>query len=458
MNKIFSNLVWKATIVSLMMLLGLRNVSAQKFWLTTYSFPGGPKTAITLVDDSCLLAGLTNNVIRSCDNGYSWDSTLNTTSVFTLFTAQSGRIFTGSSGKIFYSDNVGDTWDSVSLNHGYPVTKIIQNVNGDLFAITGTLDLNQGFVGAGVFYSNDNGEQWVQRNNGLGAYLSCEQIAYDSNGRLYLSVADEMVSGNAGLFYSDNSGQQWQHVLIDINGQNIIDNRIKVGNTRGLSVSPDDSIYLSISGTAVNAGVTLNIHKSTYDITDTTKWQVTTVSNTSTWWNDRLLNNIHFASNGDWYSSVRGSLNTGGTFFSIDKGQTWNKQLQGLGLDQFGAFSTQYFAENDSGKVFMVQFLDERIYWADTSVLTAIQDENYKDIGSLRLFPNPASANSKVELKVNGNDNSKLVTISNILGETVFRRKFTESFSIDAPEQKGIYILTVKTDDGRRYTQRLVVN
>lgn len=42
----------------------------------------------------------------------------------------------------------------------FRVTNIIQNVNGDLFAITGTLDINLEFVSAGVFYSNDNGEQW----------------------------------------------------------------------------------------------------------------------------------------------------------------------------------------------------------------------------------------------------------------------------------------------------------
>lgn len=431
--------------------------NAQRFWLTTYSFPGGPKTGITMANDSCLFVGLTNNVIRSCNDGYSWDSTLNTNAIFTLFTTNSGRVLAGGDGKIFYTDNLGESWDTATLNTSYPVTKIIQNVNGDLFAITGVLDINLGFVGAGVFYSGDNGNQWTQRNNGLGSYLSCEQITHDDNGRLYLAVADEFVSGNAGLFISDNSAQQWQHIAIDIDGQNVINNRIKVGNTRGLSVSPDDSIYMSFSGTAFNVGVTLNIHKSIYDVTDTTKWTINTVSNVSNWYNDRQLNNIHFAANGDWYSSMPGSLNTGGTFFSIDKGRTWNQQLQGLGFDQSGQFSVQYFSENDSGKIYMVQLMDERIYWADTSVHTAVPDDLAGEKNQVHIFPNPVKTGGVLKIQFADNSNEKTVTVTDILGRTVFVKKAKDILVFDAPTEKGIYLVNVKNKNGNAVTQKIFV-
>lgn len=212
-------------------LFTVTTMSAQKFWLTTYSFPGGPKTAITIAQDSCIFLGTVDKVLRSCDNNFSWDTTLHSKNIFSLFTTGNGRILAGGAGLIFYTNDNGDTWDSVALQHNYPVIKFIQTNDGDIFAITGILDIEKGFVGAGVYYSDNNGKQWEQRNNGLGNFLSCEQIATDRNGRIYLAVADEYVTGNAGLFYSDDKGQLWQNVLIKIDGKNVIDNTLKIGNT-----------------------------------------------------------------------------------------------------------------------------------------------------------------------------------------------------------------------------------
>lgn len=433
------------------------NTFGQKFWLATNSFPGGPKTAITLSGDHCLFVGTLNGVLRSCDDGNSWDTMLEVPAIFSLYTTQSGRVLAGGAGKIYVTDDMGASWDTVSLNHAYPVTLFIQNVTSEIYAITGALDIELGYVGAGVFHSATHGSSWSQRNSGLGPYTSCERIAHDSKGRVYLGVADEYVSGNGGLFFSDNQGVSWEHMDIRMDGQQIIDDKIKIGNIRGLSVSPYDSVFISISGVSVNVGVDLNLHKSTQDMADTIHWIVTTVSNTSIWWNDRLLNNMHFASNGDWYSSMRGSLITGGTFFSSNTGQSWNRHPEGLGLDQYGSFSNQVFAALASGRVYMIQSLDERVYWTDTSLLSAIDEQVRQNAQKVLLFPNPTHPGNEVWIKVSDDSILRRITISNLMGQVVSDFSGDGLRPVHAPQSPGHYILSVYGDDGRIVHLQLLV-
>ncbi|MCK6650751.1 MAG: hypothetical protein L6Q66_13930, partial [Bacteroidia bacterium] len=275
----------------------------QIFWRTTYEFPGREKTGITITPNGCLFVSLTNGIIKSCNEGNNFTTVLNSSAVFTIHSDNSGKIFVGGIGKIFRSFNNGQTWDSVILNTIFPIKKFIQNSQGHLFAITGELTDN-GYEGDGVLFSDNDGLTWSQRNNGLGVYTCIDQIAIDKNDRLYISAADEYVSGNGGLFISENSGNLWEHIHIEVNGNGIFDNYLKIANCTGLSVSPDDSVCFSFSGVAINNLVKLNVVKNINEIRNDNYWKYYTVVSSPTWWIDRLLHNIHFAKNGDKYSSV----------------------------------------------------------------------------------------------------------------------------------------------------------
>lgn len=428
---------------------------AQKFWLTTYAFPGDHKTSITLANDNSLFVGSPFHIHRSLDGGHSWDTVLNSNPVLYLFTSTTGRVVGGGLGKIFFSDDLGNTWDSVSLGNTYPVTKIIQNKDGNLFAITGTLDVEKGYVGAGVYYSNDNGSNWSQRNNGLGNFLSCEQIASDKNGRLYLGVPDEYVTGNGGLFISDNNGLQWEHINILLDGKNVVSDQMSVANVKSISVSPQDSVYFSFSGTAVNVSVSFNACKSIADIRNNTFWNVRKVANVATWWNDRLLSNIHFAKNGDWYSSMNGSINVGGTFFSTDKGQTWNKHIEGLGFDISGYFNIQHLAENSSGKIYMVQMFDERVYQTDMSIPTSVHDDiSTGDVSS--VFPNLVASNSPFRIQFSDNVGERFVTVSNSVGKLYLSQSVHDSFTMNSPDEKGMWFIRIY-ENGIVKTHKIIV-
>jgi hypothetical protein len=430
---------------------------AQKFWITTYEFPGGPKTCITRFGDSTFFVATFSGVIRSVNQCYRFDTVLANGNISALHVTASGRLLAGEWGKIYRSDNNGGVWDSTELNINFPILKIIEKPNGNLFAITGIIDTN-GYSGAGVFFSNNNGETWTPRNNGLGNYLCADEICFDKSGRLFLAVADEFSSGNGGLFYSDNDGLFWNHVNITIDGMGVVNDNINVTKTTALSVSPNDSLYFSFEGVAVNVGVRLNLHTGVNDINTNSKWLRETITNTSTWWSDRILSSIHFAKNGDRYSSLEGSINTGGTAFLKSGTKQWHKHDEGLGLNVTGGRSFQRFTETSTGKVFMIQLFDERIYVTDTSewMLSNIGQVNNGN-QNLLLFPNPVHAGCVLNITLNEAIDNRTVTLFDITGKEVLNFITNEKHcSVISPLQEGVFILSV-VSTCEKLTTKLVV-
>jgi len=431
-------------------------LSSQKFWLNTTNFPNGPKTAIALVRDTCLFVGFQTGVLRSFDQGKQFDITLNTYSIFSLFSSAKGKVYAGGSGKIFRTDNLGNSWDSIPLNTVYPVTQIIENQQGELFAITGVLDIENGFVGDGVYYSDNEGLTWMQRNNGLGIYKSCERITVDKNGRLYLAQADDFVSGNGGLFISENKGLLWEHIAFSMDGKNIVPDQVDIANTTGLSVSPNDSIYFSFYGTAINVFVRLNARKSIHDIRNTNFWDLFKVSNSSYWWLDKALNNIHFAKNGDRYSSHTNSITQGGTYFS-SKNRPWQLITYGLGLDVNGNKNTQYFSETSKGKVFMIQKQDERVYWADTSLVSSVSSPKVS-FENISIRPNLVKKGEKIAIRLSEVPDGTKLSVYNICGNLIFSyTEIKQDFELKAPLQAGIYFIVVENKHSKSTTRFLVL-
>lgn len=445
----------KTNIILLLIISFAQIGFAQKFWLTTYEFPGGGKTGITTTPNGCLFVSLTNGVIKSCDEGNSFDQILQASATYCIYSTSSGKVFVGGEGKIFSTSNNGQTWDSVSVGTTYPINKIIQNSQGQLFAITGVLTNEDGFVGDGVFFSNDNGLSWSQRNNGLGIYTCIEQIAIDKNDRLYLSVADEYVTGNGGLFISENNGLLWEHISINVDGRGAINDQIRIANAWSISISPQDSVYVSFFGTAVNTSVRLNTVKHISEIKNNTHWKVYSVNNSASWWHDKLLNTIHFARNGDKYSSVSGSINFGGTFFNKNSQSSWQKINFGLGTDMNGLQNIQHFAEAPNGKIFMVQTFDERVYYTDTSVVTSVPNDN-QAFQQINVFPNPVRAGDNVFFtNLSGNQKAN-VKCYDASGKQVFETIYFTNSNFTAPQKQGAYFLTFEVGNFKAVKKLIV--
>ncbi|MBS1904684.1 MAG: hypothetical protein JSS75_13335 [Bacteroidetes bacterium] len=437
----------KTTLILLVAIIGFAgNIHAQKFWLTTYEFPGGPKTGLAGMQDSVLFYSTPSMVFRSSNAGQHFDTIFTASRLYTLFLDPSHVLYGGGNGKIFVSMDLGLTWDSVVVG-SYPVVMFQEAGSGNIFAATGTSDMVEGYVGDGIFYSSDAGKHWQQRNTGLPIKPFVDRLAADSHGRVYITIADDQAPDTKGLFVSDDLGLTWQHEQIVIDGANTIENTVFISSASGLSVSPDDSVYLSFEGIArADASgvlVHLNLVKHRDEIGKPTQWQRMQVGGTGSWWYDAQLNNIHFARNGDRYSSRTGTATFGATYF-MRHGAWWQSTDRGLGLDATGMRSEQTFYETSTGKIYMIQAYDERLYWADTSTLAV--DRNSQKLLKVSIYPNPVQHGEQVriELPLDVAGLSSIRTI-NSLGQEVLWFEPRSGNTFVAPAARGVYLVHSET-------------
>jgi len=307
---------------------------SQQFWLLTTEFWDGPKTRITLADDSVLYVSTTTGVLKSTDDGNHFEKVLSASSVHTVFASSSGTVFAGGTGKIYFS--------------------------------------------------------------------------------------------------------------------------LKITSTTGLTVSPNDSLYLSFYGIAYNHLVQLNICKSIDDITLESSWRALHVDQSVSWWTDRPLNNIHFLQKGDWYSSYTQLAHIGATYFSETGGNFWNRIDYGLGLSEDGWRNPQQFVEKSSGRIFMIQNLDERIYTTDKSLVTDVKPP-LQNSGSIHVFPNPVKAGEKLTVQISTAGNSVEISIYDLAGRKLLENSGSNRLNeLTVPEKPGIYIVAAKYQDAVK-TEKILV-
>lgn len=81
------------------------------------------------------------------------------------------------------------------------------------------------------------------------------------------------------------------------------------------------------------------------------------------------------------------------------------------------------------------------------------------DTQKLTMWPNPSSG--VVELIFNGFDKSYGVTIANVSGQVVMQADAVSNFNLHLNLQHlhaGVYFVTLKADNGQRFTQKLLIN
>jgi hypothetical protein len=331
---------------------------AQQNWRTLGSYPEGVKTSLAGMSDSILFTGTLNGIWRAGNFGSDWKRTLISSVIYGIHVTRSGKILAGGVGKVFYSMDKGMTWDSTAVDTEFPVKQFAETTHGEFLFITGVSD-SRGYVGDGVFFNNGDLKQWEKRNNGLPSSIRyCESIAIDRTGRIYLGTWDSHVTGAGGLFVSDDIGMQWHHIALKI--ENLGSTRIE--NLWSISITPDDSVIVSSNGAVTNFGYWLNVIKHRDDVMKPSAWKALRVWNTSTWWQDQLLNKIHFSDKGEWYSSVSNTRQQGGSYISRDKGKTWTRNNSGLARAITDRYEQQFFYESSDGRIAMAQFLERQIY------------------------------------------------------------------------------------------------
>ncbi|GAB2940696.1 hypothetical protein GCM10027048_01350 [Hymenobacter coalescens] len=445
----------------LLLLLALAPAApAQRFWLTTPAYPGGPKAGLLASGDSTLLTTVAAGLLHSTNRGRSWRLALRTRSAQQLFGTRAGLLLAGGRGQVFRSADGGLSWDSVALPTVHPVVAFTETGGGGLLAGTGEYVGPGQEVGDGVFFSADQGRTWTARSNGFGAGRFVNQLAADRHGRLYAAVASEDLGHQAGLYTSDDAGLSWQWKPMRINGRGQIYDDILTYEVSTLSLTPQDSLLCTVVGSSARQGVILRLTKHLRDVPDATRrWTVRKTTAGAIWWYGPITGPVHFARNGDWYSSRFGSPASGGTLLSRDQGSTWQLVRDGLGLSDQNLREFQHFAEFADGRVFMVQFMDERVYRTEASVVTAARTGRRPGDPVLQVYPNPAT--HMVQLLSLGGAAIRAVQVTDPRGRLVHasapRGTPGEATTLSlAGAAAGVYLVHVTLADGSVLRQRLL--
>ncbi|WP_400191162.1 T9SS type A sorting domain-containing protein [Hymenobacter sp. B81] len=424
------------------------------FWRPTPTAPYGPKRGLVATGDSTLLTAVEAGVLRTTNQGRSWQLALRTRHAHALYARAGGRLLVGGQGKVYRSFDAGATWDSVALNTTYPVVSIAETRPGGLLVGTGSL-AQQDPVGDGVFYSADDGQSWTARSTGFGAARYVGHLVVDRNGRAYATADSQERWRNPGLYLSDDQGQTWRHAPVRLDGFQFA-GRVDAYETSALSITPQDSLLFSFSGGVPSLGVDVNLRKSLADVADDSRlWTVHNKRTGSGWWLQTPIQRVFFARNGDWYSSITGTPSFGGTLYSSNQGRSWQLTRSGVGVSPGNYREPQTFVELPDGKVFMVQDADPQVYWTTTSVFTS--GKSRVVAGALGLFPNPST--DQVQLR-SGAGPVQAVSLLDARGRCVYAvpvQPAQTTLQLHLGQvPAGVYLLRATLADGRLAQQRLV--
>jgi photosystem II stability/assembly factor-like uncharacterized protein len=165
------------------------------------------KTFSNIIESNNKLMGGNINGVYSWINGSQSLSNagLGAASLTNALFADGNTLFSCSSNGFYRSMDSGNSWQNLSSTLPLNVfVKCMTKISNKL--IIGT-------KGQGTFVSIDNGNTWVQSNNGLtnnGIYYSDITSIYEFNGRIFIGAKENIVFYNyANLFVSDDLGVTW---------------------------------------------------------------------------------------------------------------------------------------------------------------------------------------------------------------------------------------------------------
>jgi hypothetical protein len=118
--------------------------------------------------------------------------------------------------------------------------------------------------------------------------------------------------------------------------------------------------------------------------------------------------------------------------------------------------SEQFFAERQNGRIFMIQYLDERIYKTDKSIVTGAGKPDLQET-HFEMYPNPAKQWEKLVVRVPKINQNSRISVYNLDGKKLFTSPlFSEKQEITIPWKKGVYLVETRTKNNTN-TQKLLV-
>ena len=399
-------------IISLVLLLHTNSFNQEIIWEQTNGPINGNVWAIGIDEDDVIYAADDAKLFRSKDDGDTWELVKDWTSeadeIVEIVFNDSGHIFVGTFGGagVYRSTDEGQTWlyPAFSLPG---VNDIKIGHNGDVIA--GTM-LN-------VWISNDNGYNWVVRNQGLPAQTTVVCVFVDQIENYFIGTYG---GGIERIYKSTNFGESWfasgdgLHPSVAI--ISIVENStnfIFAGSEAGQEVAR-----------SIDNGETWNYFGSGLPLGDFTL----------------ITNSLDFVFAGLTFGA--------GVYRSIDDGETWAEYNNGLVNKTILSFGI-----NSEGVLFAGSWGDGiyRTIRSTTYIETEIVDSNSNYF--LRNYPNPFNSSTKVEFGLS-KSGKVIIDLYSINGEKInklvdeYLTAGSYSFGMnDSKIASGIYIIVFKSNN-----------
>ena len=284
-------------------------------------------TCFTSTANGSILAGTEVSILKSTDNGDTWNTTLSSQTIRQMLMVNNGNIIASTSTGIFKSVDDGNTWN-VS-NNGLTNTNVValnKNTLGVLFCST---------INNKVFKSTDNGDSWIELSIIPASAIYC--ISSNSSNELYAGTF-------SGLYKSTDDGNTWTEDSLDNqlirtlhfdNFDQLFVGTDNFGIYRYLLTNPFyEQINNGLKNTFINT-MTFNLNGDLFCATNSNKFYKT--SNLGTTWIDlsdevsvgmspRKIVSLLTLPNGVMIAGTRLS----GIFRSTNDGDNWVQILNGF--------------------------------------------------------------------------------------------------------------------------------
>ncbi len=422
---------------------------------TTPTFPNSLGNLCLAIDEAtdAIYVGTYTGVYKSSDQGATWERSLIISAPVFHISIHNQHIYAVSSLSDFYhSANAGASWTKSGMPSSTQPTALLTLHNGNILVATGEVvtynDTEELYRGTGIMRSADHGATWqILTPESMNRYIS--HMATDSQGRIYAST-HEYNGKDGNLYFSQNNGDQWQ-ALPAISLQDEASNnplQVHISYITNLFVSNTDVLHVSFRGYYQNLPISVNLTNTFSNALASTPWQHVSVT-PFTVWQYPVFRNMFIDRNGRMFANREsGSPNSGSIFYSTNNGVNFLRVPLTTVQSETGPFEAVCFAQTSSGRVYVIQRLDHRVYFADTfpNVPTRLPHQNETQ-AVIQVYPNPAT--DAIALNYRGKAPEKL-TVIDATGKMVAHVQVNniESGSpLQLPALKtGMYMLLIEKD------------